>query len=60
MIDSTRSLYNLLVKQTLIQLRKQALKFSEDPRSGLLTHTHTHKQTHTDTDTERKRKGEVN
>ena len=39
-------------------LKKQALKFSEDPRSGLLTHTHTHKQTHTDT--ERKRKGEVN
>ena len=31
-------------------LLKQALKFSEDPRSGLLTHTHT--------DTERKR--EVN
>ena len=23
-------------------LLKQALKFSEDPRSGLLTHTHTH------------------
>ena len=23
---------------------KQALKFSEDPRSGLLTHTHTQKQ----------------
>ena len=41
-------------------LIKQALKFSEDPRSGLLTHTHTHKQTHTDTYTERKRKGEVN
>ena len=37
---------------------KQALKFSEDPRSGLLTHTHTHTHTNTHTDTERKR--EVN
>ena len=42
----------------VVHLKKQALKFSEDPRSVLLTHTH--KQTHTDTDTERKRKGEVN
>ena len=25
---------------------KQALKFSEDPRSGLLTHTHTQTNTH--------------
>ena len=24
--------------------KKQALKFSEDPRSGLLTHTQTHTQ----------------
>ena len=42
--------------------KKQALKFSEDPRSGLLTHTHTHKQTtHTQTQTQREReKGEVN
>ena len=41
---------------------KQALKFSEDPRSGLLTqtHTHTHKQTHTYRDTDTERKGEVN
>ena len=28
---------------------KQALKFSEDPRSGLLTHEHTHTQTNTHT-----------
>ena len=35
---------------------KQALKFSEDSHSGLLTHTHTN--THTHTETERKR--EVN
>ena len=27
--------------------KEQALKFSEDPRSGLLTHTHTHTHTHT-------------
>ena len=39
---------------------KQALKFSEDHRSGLLTHTHKQTHTHTHTDTERKRKGEVN
>ena len=30
---------------------KQALKFSEDPRSGLLTHTHKH--THRNRDKER-------
>ena len=31
---------------------KQALKFSENPRSGLLTHTHTQTNTHTHTDTD--------
>ena len=39
-----------------LRLKKQALKFSEDPRSGLLTHTHTHTNTHTETE----RKREVN
>ena len=34
-------------------LPKQALKFSEDPRSGLLTHTHT--QTHTQKQREREK-----
>ena len=34
---------------------KQALKFSEDPRSGLLTHTHTHTNTHTERDKEREK-----
>ena len=31
---------------------KQALKFSEDHRSGLLTHTHTHTHTHTQSERE--------
>ena len=35
---------------------KQALKFSEDHRSGLLTHTHTH--THTERERERERERE--
>ena len=42
--DATSFLYN-----------KQALKFSEDPRSGLLTHTHTHTQTHTQKQREREK-----
>ena len=36
-------------------MKKQALKFSEDPRSGLLTHTHTHTQTHTQKQREREK-----
>ena len=38
--------------------KKQALKFSEDPRSGLLTHTHKHTHTHTQTQTQRERERE--
>ena len=34
---------------------KQALKFSEDHRSGLLTHTHTHTQSERERESERDR-----
>ena len=45
-------LYVIAIAYITEMHNKQALTFSEDPCSGLLTHTHT--------DTERKRKGEVN
>ena len=38
-----------------VEVPKQALKFSEDPRSGLLTHTHTHTQTNTHTHTHKEK-----
>ena len=47
--------YQLRKEWQVIPIGEQALKFSEDPRSGLLTHIHTNKHTHTQTQRERER-----
>ena len=48
----------ILLLQKASFIFKQALKFSEDPRSGLLTHTHKHTHTHTHTERHRHREKE--
>ena len=48
----------ILLLQKASFIFKQALKFSEDPRSGLLTHTHKHTHTHTHRETQTQRKRE--
>ena len=53
--------YNGLKEIKMFHLvKKQALKFSEDHRSGVLTHTYTHTHTHTHTHTRTERERQVN
>ena len=56
MFQSLRAVKDFPFNTFLKRVNKQALKFSEDPRSGLLTHTHTHNHTHR----KREREREVN
>ena len=48
----------LVYCKNILLFIKQALKFSEDPRSGVLKHTLTNKHTHTHTQTQRGRERE--
>ena len=51
-------LFRIFDKGEKFNLCKKALKYSQEHRSGLLTHTHTQKHTHTQTQTQRERERE--